>query len=142
MYNGGDLEDDSLSKGRNKKIIWAKACFLALPPQKRGRFEYWLSCENPGSPMHGECLPGPRIPENAYRICRRGMHTGHDRAWRVCANREQRHIEPSKTLPDLGERGTDGDFVLVFAGTDGPIRGVAGEEDLLVRAMEVIYDPR
>ena len=61
---------------------------------------------------------------------------------RYVPNREQRHIEASKTFPDLGERRTDGDFVVVFAGADGPIRGVAGEKDFLVRAMEVIYDPR
>ena len=51
---------------------------------------------------------------------------------RYVPNREQRHIEASKTFPDLGERRTDGDFVLVFAGADGPIPGVAGEKDLFV----------
>ena len=61
---------------------------------------------------------------------------------RDAPNREQRHIEASKTFPDLGERGTDGDFVLrlVFPATDGPIRDVAGKKDLL-RVMEVIYNP-
>jgi len=63
---------------------------------------------------------------------------------RYVPNRKPRHIEASKTPLDLGERGTDADFkfVLVFAGADGPIRGVASKKALLVRAMEVIYDPR
>ena len=51
---------------------------------------------------------------------------------RYVPNREQRRIEASKTFPDLSERGTDGDFVLVFAGADGPIRGISGKKNLLV----------
>jgi len=77
------------------------------------------------------------------------IRSGHERLQRLrldglryVPNREQRHIEASETFPNLCERGTDGDLVLVFAGADGPIRGIARKKELLVRAMEVIYDPR
>jgi len=80
--------------------------------------------------------------EHRIRSGREHLQRSHFDGLRHVPNREQRHIEASNTFPDLGERGTDGDFVLVLPAADGPIRGVAGKIDLLVRAMEVIYNPR
>jgi hypothetical protein len=43
------LEEDSLSERRNEEVIWTKRSLLAFVLQKRGRFEYWLCSEDPGS---------------------------------------------------------------------------------------------
>ena len=49
MYDGYDLKDNSLSKGRNEKFIWAEPRLLTLLPQKRRWFEYRFCSEDPSS---------------------------------------------------------------------------------------------
>jgi len=62
-------------------------------------------------------------------------------ALRYAPNGQQRDVEASKTFANLGKCGANGRFVLVFSVADGPVPGVSGKIDLLVRAEVTLYDP-
>jgi hypothetical protein len=84
------LEENSLSKGRNKKFICFETSLLTLLPEKLWRLKYRLCSQNKCPrralsrsprkrsirrlpPMHGQGLLGPHILEHPYGVSRGGV---------------------------------------------------------------------